>query len=94
MSSCLKAGFPLTTKVEIKEMAGHKVFPIEDGAMLIRLEDEITSELMDALADAEPLRVIRLDEAFKGNDQLKANAVQTFKARAQSKETEIVFRTV
>jgi hypothetical protein len=28
------------------------------------------------------------------NDQLKANAVQTFKARAQAEESEIVFKTV
>ena len=31
---------------------------------------------------------------FKGNDQLKANAVQTFKAREQAEESEIVFKTV
>ncbi len=90
----LKAGFSLTTKVKQVSMAGKQVFSIEDGAMLICLEKEITAELIDALADAEPLQVICLDEAFKSNDQLKANAVQTFKARAQAKESEIVFRTV
>jgi adenine-specific DNA-methyltransferase len=35
-----------------------------------------------------------LDEGFKGNDQLKANAVQTFRARAEAEKSEIVFRTV
>ena len=90
----LKAGFPLTTKVEAVELAGKPVFSIEDGALLICLEKEITSELIDAMAEANPLQVICLDEGFKGNDQLKANAVQTFKARAQSEESEIVFRTV
>ena len=62
--------------------------------LLICLDKEITSELIDALAEANPLQVICLDEGFKGNDQLKTNAVQTFKARAASRETEIVFRTV
>ena len=90
----LKAGFPLTTKVETVELAGKPVFSIEDGALLICLEKEITSELIDAMAEANPLQVICLDEGFNGNDQLKANAVQTFKARAQSEESEIVFRTV
>ena len=90
----LKAGFPLTTKVETVELVGKPVFSIEDGALLICLEKEITSELIDAMAEANPLQVICLDEGFKGNDQLKANAVQTFKARAQSEESEIVFRTV
>ena len=90
----LKAGFPLSTNVQTMEMTGKQVFSVEDGALLICLEREITSELIDALAEANPLQVICLDKGFKGNDQLKANAVQTFKARAQAAETEIVFRTV
>lgn len=90
----LKAGFPLSTKVEQVTLAGSNVFSIEAGALLICLEKDITSELVDALADANPSQVICLDEGFKGNDQLKANAVQTFKARTQAEESEIVFRTV
>lgn len=90
----LKAGFPLTTKVKAQEMAGKTVYSVEEGSLLICLDKEITPALIDALADADPLQVICLDEGFKGNDQLKANAVQTFKARAASRETEIVFRTV
>ena len=90
----LKAGFPLSTKVDTLKLAGSDVFSIQDGALLICLEKDITSELTDALADANPLQVICLDDGFKGNDQLKANAVQTFKARAQAEESEIVFRTV
>ncbi len=90
----LKAGFPLTTKVRAINLAGKEVFSIEDGAMLICLEKEITPELIDALAEANPLQVICLDEGFKGNDQLKANAVQTFRAKAEAEESEIVFKTV
>jgi len=92
----LKAGFPLTTKVEKVQMAGKDVFSVADGALLICLEREITKELIKAMADADPLQVICLDEGFKANDQLKANAVQTFKARSQGKDKEagIVFRTV
>jgi adenine-specific DNA-methyltransferase len=90
----LKAGFVPTTRVQTITLAGKQVFSIEGGALLICLEKEITSELIDALADANPLQVICLDEGFKGNDQLKTNAVQTFKARAQAEESEIVFKTV
>jgi adenine-specific DNA-methyltransferase len=50
--------------------------------------------VIDAIADLEPSRVICLDAGFQGNDQLKANAVQTFKARARNRETAIEFRTV
>jgi adenine-specific DNA-methyltransferase len=90
----LKAGFPLTTKVQSTKLASKEVFSIEDGSLLICLEKEITPELIDALAEANPLQVICLDEGFKGNDQLKANAVQTFRARAEAEESEIVFKTV
>ncbi len=90
----LKAGFELTTKVEKQTMAGKDVYAVAEGALLIYLDKEISPELIDALADSYPLQVICLDEAFQGNDQLKANAVQTFKARAESQETEIVFKTV
>lgn len=90
----LKAGFRLSTKIERIKVAGSEVFSVGQGALLICLEKEITPELIDALAEANPLQVICLDEGFKGNDQLKTNAVQTFKARAQAEESEIVFKTV
>lgn len=90
----LKAGFRLATPVKSISLAEKQVFSVEDGAMLICLEKEITPELIDALAEANPLQVICLDEGFKGNDQLMANAVQTFRARAEAEESEIVFKTV
>ena len=90
----LKTGYPLSTSVEIVELVGTEVFSIEDGALLICLEKEITPGLIDALAEAGMRQVICLDEGFRGNDQLKANAVQTFKARAQLEGSETVFRTV
>ena len=92
----LKSGYMPTEKIEKIEMAGKTVYSISEGKLLICLEDEITRELIDAVADASPLRFICLDKSFRGNDQLKANAVQTFDARnqAQNKGEQIVFRTV
>ena len=92
----LKAGFPLTTKIEKRWMAGKDVFAIEDGALLICLEKRLTPDLIRAMADANPLQVICLDEGFQGNDQLKTNAAQIFKSRSQgeSEHQQIVFRTV
>jgi len=90
----IKAGFEPTEKVEKLELAGMKIFSIAEGALLICLEDQLTSELIDAVADLEPMQFICLDKGFKGNDQLKANAVQTFKSRSQGAETEMVFKVV
>jgi len=92
----LKAGYKLTETVMQKELAGNTVFSVADGELLICLENQITRELIDAVAETEPARFICLDRAFHGNDQLKANAVQTFEARNQGrdKSRQIVFRTV
>lgn len=90
----LKSGFPLATPVEKVRMAGKDVFSVSGGTLLICLERDITKELIKAMAAAAPAQVICLDEGFKANDQLKANAVQTFKARGKGKESETIFRTV
>lgn len=90
----LKAGFELTAPVKKQSNIGEHIYSIADGALLICLDKNITPELIDALADADPIQVICLDEGFKGNDQLKTNAVQTFKSRTREGEEPIVFRTV
>jgi adenine-specific DNA-methyltransferase len=90
----IKAGFMPTEKIETLVLAGKQVFSIAEGALLICLEDQLTGELIDAVADLEPMQFICLDKGFKGNDQLKANAVQTFKSRSQGAETEMVFKVV
>lgn len=76
-----KSGFPLTTKVEKLKLAAKEVYSIAGGSMLLCLEESLTHEVIKAMADLKPERVICLDESFAGNDQLKTNAVQTMKAR-------------
>ena len=78
----LKSGFPLTTPVETITLAGLTVHSVAGGALFICLERELTLELIRAMADKKPERVVCLDEGFAGNDQLKANAVQIFKTKA------------
>lgn len=77
----LKSGFELTTKIEKMEIAGKTVFSIAEGMLLICLEEELTKELIRAMADMKPSRVICLDKGFRNNDQLKTNAVQTMKSK-------------
>lgn len=77
----LKSGFPLTTLSEKKTLAGKTVFSVAHGALIICLEPELNLELIRAIADIKAERVVCLDEGFAGNDQLKANAVQTFRTK-------------
>ncbi|RLB85164.1 MAG: site-specific DNA-methyltransferase, partial [Deltaproteobacteria bacterium] len=76
----LKSGFELTTPVEKLTVAGKKVYSAAEGALLICLEKNLTKELIRAIAEKEPHRVVCLDSGFKGNDQLKTNAVQIMKS--------------
>ena len=85
----LKSGFPLSTKVQTLELLGKVVYTIADGALIVCLERDLTMELIKALADRKPERVILLDEGFAGNDQLKTNAVQIAKSKGVTS-----FRTV
>lgn len=90
----LKSGFPLTAPIEKLALAGKEVFSVSDGAFLICLDRSLSLEVIEAMVNMEPARIICLDEGFKGNDQLKVNAVQTVKSRNQNDETDIVFRVV
>jgi adenine-specific DNA-methyltransferase len=84
----LKSGFPLTASVEKLSLGGLDVFGVAGGALLICLERKLTLDAIRAIAHKKPERVVCLDEGFAGNDQLKTNAVQTFKSKG------VVFRTV
>lgn len=85
----LKSGFPLTTPFEKKTLAGKSVFSVGGDVLLICLERKLTLELIRAMAELKPERVVCLDEGFAGNDQLKANAMQTFRTKGVAS-----FRTV
>ena len=76
----LKSGFELTTPVEKLTIEGKKVYSVAEGALLICLEKNLTKNLIRAIAEKEPHRVVCLDSGFKGNDQLKTNAVQIMKS--------------
>ncbi|MBL0110620.1 MAG: site-specific DNA-methyltransferase [Saprospiraceae bacterium] len=86
----LKSGFELTTSIQKMTLADKAVFNIDDGKLLICLEKELTHECIKAMAEAQPIRAICLDEAFIGEnaDALKTNAVQIMKSK------DVVFRTV
>jgi len=92
----IKAGVMPTEKVEQVELAGHTLFSVAEGSLLVHLEDDIDQALIDAVLSKAPGQFICLDKAFHGNDQLKTNAVKTFEAFNQGKEKidQIDFKTV
>lgn len=75
----LKSGFPLTTPADTLSLFKKTVYSVASGALLICLERGLTLELIRAMAERHPERVVCLDEGFAGNDQLKTNAVLIFR---------------
>jgi adenine-specific DNA-methyltransferase len=84
----LKAGLPLSSKVEQIQVEGKPVYAIAEGQLLICLENLITQALLRGMMAKEPLQILCLDAAFHGNDPLKTNAV------LEAKSHGITFRTV
>ncbi len=85
----LKSGFPLATPIETIILANKNVYSVADGELLICLEKELTNEVITAMAEKQPSRVICLDEGFQDNDQLKTNAVKIMASKGV-----VNFRTV
>ena len=92
----LKFGYQLTVSVKKIEIEGYFVFSINDSEMLIYLENHITINIIREMANLKPKKVVCLDRCFKGNDQLKTNAHQTFKSYlgGDTKQQETIFSTI
>ena len=90
----LKSGFQLATPIKTltftnntlhekptpSKKAVMKVYSIGENELLICLEKNLTHELLKAIAEKKPERVICLDEGFHNNDQLKTNAALIMKS--------------
>ena len=79
----LKTGFSLTAAITSAEIAGLAVKRVGDNLLLAYLNEHIkpTLEQLRALVDAEPMRLIVLEDAFHGDDELKTNLVQYAKSK-------------
>lgn len=68
----LKFGQELTTPVEVLEVAGGKVFAIQEHKMLFVLES-FTETMIQPLVDMKPREIIAIDGVFNDSDMLKSN---------------------
>lgn len=74
----LKLGFSLSESIETVDVEGLEVFSVTDGLVMAYLDEHTTPTLaqLRALVAKEPERLVILEDAFKGNDELKTNLVQ------------------
>lgn len=80
----LKYGIDLTYPIEQREVSGKKVYSIGFGALIICLDDEITLDVVNGIADLtnelkpETTRVVFKDNGFK-TDSVKTNVIDILK---------------
>jgi adenine-specific DNA-methyltransferase len=84
----LKSGFVPSTDIQKLILSESNVYVVSEGTLVVCLASSLTKKLIDDIASLKPIRFVCLDSGFAGNDQLKVNAVETFKAKG------ITFKTV
>lgn len=79
----LKLGYSLTEPIHTETIAGLEVRRVGDNAVLAYLDEHTkpTLEQLRALVEAAPARIIVLEDAFHGDDELKTNLAQHAKSR-------------
>jgi len=90
----LKSGYPLTTPLTTLTLAGKQVFSASEGALLICLEHELSLEAIEAMVARDPWLILCLDAGFAGQDELKANAMQTVRAHNRNRQSSMSLKVV
>lgn len=90
----LKTGFPLTTPLSSLTLEGKQVFRAAEGALLICLEPALSLEVIEAMVALDPWLILCLDAGFAGQDQLKANAMQTVRAHNRNRQSSMSLKVV
>jgi len=69
----LKSGLDLNVPVQQITLGGHEVYSVNDGQLLICLDEQVDQNLTDELVKKKPEKVIMAERAFANNDPLKTN---------------------
>lgn len=73
----LDLGKPLSAKIEEKEIAGKKVFIVNDDDLIACFDSDITDDVVKAIAQMKPLYAVFRDSGM-ANDSVGANFDQIF----------------
>lgn len=73
----LEFGIPLSSKIRKTAIAGKDVFNVEDNFLIACFDDDITNEIITAIAKEKPQYVVLRDSGFK-TDSVAANFEQIF----------------
>jgi adenine-specific DNA-methyltransferase len=79
----LKQGYSLTEQIVSAVVAGLNVRIVGDNLVIAYLDEHVKPKLdqLRAIADEDPARIIVLEDAFQGDDELKTNLAQLAKSK-------------
>lgn len=79
----LKQGYSLTEQISALDVGGLHLQAVGSGVVLAYLDEHVkpTLEQLRAVVDEDPARLIVLEDAFQGDDQLKTNLAQLCKSK-------------
>ena len=80
----LKQGYSLTEQISKIDIDGLEIHSVGDGLVLAYLNEHVkpTLEQFRAVVEAGPSRLIVLEDAYQGDDQLKTNLEQLCKSKS------------
>lgn len=74
----LSWGVQLSLPMTSEEVDGKMIYSVNDGDLVACFADDITENIVRAMADKQPLRVLFRDSCF-GRDDAKINVFETLK---------------
>jgi adenine-specific DNA-methyltransferase len=79
----VKQGYSLTERIAQADIVGLDVRVVGDGLVIAYLNEHVkpTLDQLRALVDEAPARMIVLEDAFQGDDELKTNLAQLAKSK-------------
>lgn len=82
-------GLELSLPIAVETIAGHTVHSVDDDALLACFDEEVSPELIRAMAERHPLRAVFRDDAFTA-DAERINAEQIFREVSVSTESKVI----
>ena len=78
--SILAWGLQLDLPMTTEEVDGCKIYTVNDGDLVACFAEKVTDNVIEAMAEKEPLRVLFRDACFDSDDK-KINLFETFKQK-------------
>ena len=82
-------GLELTMSISTETIGGSDVFIIEEGALIACFNNDVSPELVRAIAERGPLRAVFLDSGF-ASDAARINAEQIFREVSPSTDVKAI----